>query len=67
MSSIRIGVRIPRMFGLRVWIATRLFELAGLVIGWSVVVKVGGAGKDVSEDEVRRMFADAKAKRNNVA
>lgn len=40
MRSVRIGVRMPRMIGLRMWIATRLFELAGLVTGWNVVVEV---------------------------
>lgn len=40
MASIRIGVRMPRMFGLRMWTATRLFELAGWVTGWNVVVEV---------------------------
>ncbi|PWJ73841.1 hypothetical protein C7441_12524 [Pseudaminobacter salicylatoxidans] len=42
MESIRIGVRMPRLFGVRIWIATRLFELAGLVTGWNVVVEVEG-------------------------
>lgn len=40
MSSIRIGVRMPRLFGPRMWVATRLFELAGWVSGTSVVVEV---------------------------
>ena len=40
LSSIRIGVRMPRMFGLRMWVATRLFELAGLVSGMNVVVEI---------------------------
>lgn len=42
MESIRIGVRMPRLFGARIWIATRLFELAGLVTGWNVVVEIEG-------------------------
>jgi len=42
MESIRIGVRMPHLFGARIWIATRLFELAGLVTGWNVVVEVEG-------------------------
>lgn len=42
MASIRIGVRMPRMFGLRMWIATRLFELAGLVSGTNVMVEIEG-------------------------
>ncbi len=40
LSSIRLGVRMPRAFGLRMWIATRLFELAGLISGATVVVEV---------------------------
>lgn len=40
MASIRIGIRMPRAFGLRMWIATRLFELAGWVSGTNVVVEI---------------------------
>lgn len=40
MASIRIGVRLPCAFGFRMWIATRLFELAGWVSGMNVVIEV---------------------------
>ncbi len=40
ISSINIGVKMPRMFGLRMTIATWLFTLAGLVGGLNVVVEV---------------------------
>lgn len=40
ISSINIGVKMPRMFGLRMTIATWLFILAGLVGGMNVVVEV---------------------------
>ncbi|EXL08621.1 hypothetical protein [Aquamicrobium defluvii] len=40
MSSVRIGIRMPRMFGLRMWVATRLFELAGWVSGTNMVVEI---------------------------
>lgn len=40
ISSITIGVRMPRAFGLRMWIATSLFELAGWVSGANVAVEV---------------------------
>lgn len=42
VASIRIGVRLPRAFGVRMWVATRLLELAGLVSGMNVVVEVDG-------------------------
>ena len=38
VASIRIGVRLPRAFGVRMWVATRLLVLAGLVRGTNVVV-----------------------------
>ncbi|KAA9369552.1 hypothetical protein [Ochrobactrum quorumnocens] len=39
ISSINIGVKMPRMFGLRMAVATWLFKLAGLVSGVNVVVE----------------------------
>uniref|UniRef100_A0A1A7GCZ4 Putative membrane protein n=1 Tax=biofilter metagenome TaxID=1070537 RepID=A0A1A7GCZ4_9ZZZZ len=39
LTSIRIGVKMPRMFGLRMTIATWLFKLAGLVSGLNVFVE----------------------------
>jgi len=38
MSSIRIDVRLPRAFGMRMTIATYLFQLAGWVSGASVEI-----------------------------
>jgi len=43
LGSIRIGVRMPRAFGLRMWIATCFFRLAGWASGMNVVVEVGDA------------------------
>lgn len=40
IRSIRIGIRVPRMLGLRMTVATWLFNLAGLVSGTNVVVEV---------------------------
>lgn len=40
LRSVRLGVRMPRMFGLRMTVATWLFLLAGLVSGTNVVVEV---------------------------
>ncbi len=42
IRSINIGVKMPRMFGLRMTAATWLFTLAGLVGGLNVVVEVDG-------------------------
>lgn len=42
LSSIRIGVKMPRMFGLRMTVAMWLFNLAGRVSGMSVIVEVDG-------------------------
>ena len=39
IRSIHIGIRMPRMFGLRMTVATWLFNLAGLVSGTNVVVE----------------------------
>ncbi|MCP8894285.1 hypothetical protein KYK29_05035 [Shinella daejeonensis] len=39
MESIRIGVRMPRLFGLRMWMATKLFMLAGWMSGANVVIE----------------------------
>lgn len=40
LRSVRLGVRLPRMFGPRMTIATWLFSLAGFVSGTNVVVEV---------------------------
>ena len=40
LNSVKIGVRMPRMFGLRMWLATKLFELAAAVTGFNVVIEV---------------------------
>jgi hypothetical protein len=40
LSSIRIGIRMPRLFGLRLWVATKLFSLAGIISGTNVVIEV---------------------------
>lgn len=42
LSSIRIGVRMPRLFSLRMWMSTRLFEAAGWISGANVVVEIDG-------------------------
>lgn len=42
ISSINIGVKMPRMFGLRMTVATWMFSLAGLVSGMNVVIEVDG-------------------------
>jgi hypothetical protein len=39
MANIRVTVRMPRLFGVRIWLATLLFELAGLISGLNVVVE----------------------------
>ncbi|WP_037421955.1 hypothetical protein [Sinorhizobium sp. CCBAU 05631] len=41
LRSLRIGIRMPRMFGPRMTVATWLFTLAGWVSGTNVVVEVG--------------------------
>lgn len=40
LASVRIGVRMPRALGLRVWAATKLIELAALVSGFNVAAEV---------------------------
>lgn len=40
ISSINIGVKMPRTFGLRMTVATWLFTLAGLVSGMNVIIEV---------------------------
>lgn len=40
LSRLRIGVKMPRMFGPRMTVAAWLFQLAGLVSGTNVVVEV---------------------------
>ena len=56
LRSLRIGVRMPRMFGPRMTLATWLFTLAGWVSGLNVVVEVGedDAGLSKFEQEQRR-------------
>lgn len=50
MSSIRIGVRLPRAFGLRMTIATYLFELAGWVSGTTVEIEIDDDELDAEPD-----------------
>ncbi len=40
LHSVKIGVRMPRMFGLRMWVATKLFQLAAAVTSFNVVIEV---------------------------
>lgn len=40
MQSIKVGVRMPRAFGFRMWVATQLFRMAGVASGMSVSVEV---------------------------
>ncbi|PRD42165.1 hypothetical protein C5748_17010 [Phyllobacterium phragmitis] len=49
LSSIRIGVRMPRMFGLRMTLATWIFKLAGWVSGANVAVQIDSALAESSE------------------
>lgn len=42
ISSITIGVKMPRTFGLRMTVATWLFRMGGLVSGMNVVVEGDG-------------------------
>ena len=43
MAELRISVRLPRLFSLRMTIAASLFRLAGWVSGTNVVVEVSDA------------------------
>nr|WP_278520074.1 hypothetical protein [Brucella anthropi] len=40
LSRIHIGLKMPRMFAVRMTVATWLFNLAGRVSGMSVIVEV---------------------------
>lgn len=40
LRRLRIGVKMPRMFGPRITVATWLFRWSGLVSGTNVVVEV---------------------------
>jgi len=40
MSSITLRVRMPRALGLRLWLACKLFHLAGWVSGTTVTVEM---------------------------
>lgn len=51
LTAIRLRVRMPRLFGLRLWLTTRLFGLAELVSGMTVVVEVND-DDDELQDEV---------------
>ncbi|NTG48981.1 hypothetical protein G6M04_16515 [Agrobacterium rhizogenes] len=53
LRSLRIGVRVPRMFGPRMTLATWLFILAGWVSGTRVVVEIddGEDSADISRFE----------------
>ncbi|KAB2781253.1 hypothetical protein [Brucella anthropi] len=50
LSSIRIGVKMPRMFGVRMTIATWLFNLAGFVGGLNVVVDADSEEYDADDE-----------------
>lgn len=40
LRSLRIGIRMPRLFGIRMTVATWLFNLAGWISGTNVVVEI---------------------------
>ncbi|MBN9079657.1 MAG: hypothetical protein BGN87_18405 [Rhizobiales bacterium 65-79] len=40
LRNIRINIRWPRALGLRMWVASRLFQLGGWVSGTNVVVEI---------------------------
>lgn len=42
LSSVTIGVRMPRLFGVRMWGATRLFELGAWMSGMNVAIDIEG-------------------------
>lgn len=42
LRSVRITVRWPRAFGLRMWVATQLFKLGGRISGTNVMVEIEG-------------------------
>ncbi len=50
LSSIRINVKMPRMLGVRMTIATWLFNLAGFVSGTNVVIDVNGEEYDADDE-----------------
>lgn len=51
LSSIKVGIRMPRAFGLRMWAATWLFQLAGWVSGTTVVIEVDDETDEPDPDE----------------
>ncbi|EPE95723.1 hypothetical protein [Rhizobium grahamii] len=46
LRTLRIGVRLPKGFALRMWMATKLFELAGTISGTTVVIEVDDSNTD---------------------
>jgi hypothetical protein len=46
LHSLRIGIRMPRLFAPRMTVATWLFQLAGLVSGTNVVIEVDEGATD---------------------
>ncbi len=45
LSSVTIGIRMPRLFALRMWVATRLFQLGAWMSGMNVVIDIEGDGE----------------------
>jgi hypothetical protein len=39
MRSVQIRVRIPRTFGLRIWLAAQVFRLGGWIAGCALIVE----------------------------
>lgn len=38
MSSVKLKVKMPLAFGLRLWVATKLILLAGVITGFTVEI-----------------------------
>lgn len=39
MHRVTLGFRMPRAFGFRIWLATKLFDLGGWISGLNIVVE----------------------------
>lgn len=47
-SSLIVTIRMPRLFGLRLWVAAKLVSLAGVVSGTRITVELD---EEASEEE----------------
>jgi hypothetical protein len=61
VRSIKINVRMPRLFGARLWVAAQLFRFASWVSGMGTVIEIDDEKGARMSEQVERAIAQIEA------